>query len=170
MRRHGAEILRFCLSVLGDRAAADDVHQTVFVEAWQGLEGCKPIEKPRAWLFGIARHRCLDAVKARRRWFGRFSPTDDVSKLDVPASFEVSETFEISETVEISHRTTALAACVQQLAPHARVAVLLRYEEGLPYAEIARMSRETAAALQTRVARALIALRACLKKKIEVLR
>ena len=49
------------------------------------------------------------------------------------------------------------------LAPRVRTAVLLRYQQGLSYPEIARLSNEKAPALQVRVARALPLLRRCLE-------
>ncbi len=58
-----------------------------------------------------------------------------------------------------------LRQCLQALDTGVRVAVLLRYEEGLAYEEIARMSRELAATIQARVARALPRLRECLESK-----
>jgi DNA-directed RNA polymerase specialized sigma24 family protein len=45
------------------------------------------------------------------------------------------------------------------------VAVLLRYEEGLSYEEIGRMSRERPPTVQARVARALPVLRRCLDER-----
>ena len=44
-------------------------------------------------------------------------------------------------------------------------AVLLRFQQGLSYPEIARLSNEKAPALQVRVARALPVLRRCLEEK-----
>jgi RNA polymerase sigma-70 factor (ECF subfamily) len=152
MRNHGDEIFRFCYSVLGDRALADDVHQSVFVDAFEALATLHDRSKARAWLYGIARHRCLDAAKARRRWNWRFVLAPDAGHRE-PAQ---------------APRLSALLDCVRGLAPHVRVAVLLRYEEGLPYEEIARMSRERASTLQMRVARGLVGLRACIAKKIEL--
>jgi DNA-directed RNA polymerase specialized sigma24 family protein len=45
------------------------------------------------------------------------------------------------------------------------VLVLLRFEEGLAYPEIARMSGEEPATIQARVARALPSLRECVEQK-----
>jgi len=45
------------------------------------------------------------------------------------------------------------------------MAVLLRFQEGLPYEEMGRMCREKPATLQARVTRALPLLRRCLEGK-----
>jgi RNA polymerase sigma factor (sigma-70 family) len=160
MQRHGDEIHRFCVGMLEDRALADDVHQAVFVQAYEGLanfRGDGSERSWRAWLFGIARHRCLDAQRARKRWRWRFGRAPEAAPEAV-----APEPIELGEH---DGTTAALLDCLRGLPPHVRVAVLLRYEEGLPYEEIARLSRESAAAVQMRVARALPALRDCIAGK-----
>ena len=62
-------------------------------------------------------------------------------------------------------RSRLLADCLSSLAPRARDTVLLRFQQGLSYPEIARLSDEKAPALQIRVARALPLLRRCLEEK-----
>jgi DNA-directed RNA polymerase specialized sigma24 family protein len=60
-------------------------------------------------------------------------------------------------------RNEALRRCLGELSPHVRTAVLLRFQEGFSYEEMARAVRERAPALQARVARALPVLRRCLE-------
>jgi RNA polymerase sigma-70 factor (ECF subfamily) len=159
MRLYGGETYRFCVSMLGDRALADDVHQTVFVDAYQALVSFAGRATLRAWLYGIARHRCLDAAKARRRWFARFT--------SAPAAVEAEADPGPSAdgVLEDRRRSDSLQRCLKALPPHVRVAVLLRYEDDLSYEEIGRMSRERAPAVQARVARALPVLRRCLAER-----
>jgi RNA polymerase sigma-70 factor (ECF subfamily) len=159
MRTHGDEVLRFCVSMLGDPAAAEDARQTIFFDAWQALGSYAGRGNLRGWLWGIARHRCLDAAKAQRRrrwrfWSSAAADADQADTADGP-----------DQRLEQRHRAAVLRACLRRLAPGARVAVLLRYEENLPYEEIARMSGERAPTLQARVARALPLLRQCVEAK-----
>jgi RNA polymerase sigma factor (sigma-70 family) len=156
MRVYGGETYRFCLSMLGDRALADDVHQTVFVDAYEGLGSFAGKGTLRAWLYGIARHRCLDAVKARRRWWRRFGEAFDTGDTE-PDPHQGAD-----GALEQRRRSASLQRCLQELPLHIRVAVLLRYEEELSYQEIGRMSRERPPTVQARVARALPILRRCL--------
>src|SRR5262249_23650225 len=60
-------VYRYCRIALGDTVLADDVHQQVFIEAFRDLPGFAGRSTLRTWLFGIARHRVLDAAKRRRR-------------------------------------------------------------------------------------------------------
>src|SRR5574337_54670 len=60
-RRHGAEVYRYALAVLGNHADAEDVTQTTFLNAYRSLEqGVRP-RKPTNWLLTIA----SNAIKQR---------------------------------------------------------------------------------------------------------
>src|SRR5512145_2262874 len=62
-RRHGGEIYRYALAVLGNRADAEDITQTTFLNAYRSLEqGVRP-RKPSNWLLTIA----SNAIKQRFR-------------------------------------------------------------------------------------------------------
>jgi RNA polymerase sigma factor (sigma-70 family) len=159
MRDHGDEILRFCVSMLHDQAAAEDVRQTIFVEAWQGLDSYSGQGSLRGWLFGIARHRCLDAAKSGRRRSWRFWLAPDAGADQADGASDPGG------DLDQQQRVAALRDCLRRLPAGIRVLVLLRYEEGLPYEEIARMSRERAPTVQARVARALPQLRECVEGK-----
>jgi RNA polymerase sigma factor (sigma-70 family) len=163
MQRHGTEIYRFCVSTLSDRDLADDVHQSVFLVAFERLASLEHVDKARPWLFAIARHRCLDALRAQRRRKWRFVLFADPDEGHATPAEDRSEPDEAASEPRIK----ALLACLQRLAPHVRVAVLLRYQDDLPYPEIARMSREKASALQMRVSRGIESLRRCMKRPWE---
>jgi RNA polymerase sigma factor (sigma-70 family) len=159
MRRHGDEMLRFCFSALGDAAAAEDVRQIIFVQAYQGLAGYQGRGSLRGWLYGIARHQVLDAGKAwrRRRW--RFPLAAKAGEQEVATEAGPEGQLEQSRRSAVLHR------CLRELQAATRVLVLLRYEQGMQYEEIARMTRDRPATVQARVARALPKLRDCLESK-----
>jgi RNA polymerase sigma-70 factor (ECF subfamily) len=158
MQTFGGDVLRFCNSMLGERALAEDVHQATFVQAFQALKSYSGEGTLRAWLFAIARHRCLDAAKSRRRWRWRYP------RAPHPGEQESDDRPPPEEEMAAGTRAAALRSCLRKLAAHVRLAVLLRYEEALTYDEIARMSRERAPAVQARVARALPVLRDCISR------
>jgi RNA polymerase sigma-70 factor, ECF subfamily len=63
---HGGAIFGALLRVLGDRAAAEDVQQQVFLEAWQRADRFDPERGGlRTWLLTIARSRALDHLRRR---------------------------------------------------------------------------------------------------------
>src|SRR3954453_19253887 len=62
------DVYAYVATLLGDRAAAEDVTAAAFERAWRKRRtfdaGRGP---PRAWLFGIARHAALDELRRRKR-------------------------------------------------------------------------------------------------------
>jgi hypothetical protein len=63
---HGGAIFGALQRVLGDRAAAEDVQQQVFLEAWQRAERFDPERGGlRTWLLTIARSRAIDHLRRR---------------------------------------------------------------------------------------------------------
>ena len=64
--RHHRGILSFCRHMLGSRDEAEDALQHTFIAAYRDLRGSdKPIHL-KAWLYTIARNRCLSMLRARR--------------------------------------------------------------------------------------------------------
>src|SRR5262245_31931210 len=79
MDRYGDRVYRFAYAMTRDAAAAEDVRQQVFIEAYRDFHRFERRSTLRTWLFGIVRHRCLDSSKIRRRWWRRFKndPPED---------------------------------------------------------------------------------------------
>src|SRR5919106_4887186 len=65
--RHGPAILAFCRHMPGSREEAEDAVQHTFAAAFRDLErGGEREIALKAWLFAIARNRCLSVLRARR--------------------------------------------------------------------------------------------------------
>ena len=158
MREYGPAVYRYCRQMVGDEDLAEEIQQMTFVQAYEALPKFARRSSLRTWLFGIARHRCLDAAKMTRRRRKRFGPLEDAPDLPEPGGNAEDRLAERS-------RAGILEACLRKLAPHVRDTVVLRFQQGLSYPEIARLSGEKAPTLQVRVARALPLLRRCLEDK-----
>lgn len=156
MQRYGASVYRFCREALRDPTLAADVHQQVFVEAYRDLRRFAGRSTVRTWLFAIARHRCLDAAKGRKRWTARFKNESE----DVPDPRPSA-----GERLDDERLREALRACLDQLGEHIRTAVLLRFQQGFSFDDMATVCRDKPGTLQARVARALPVLRACIEQR-----
>jgi RNA polymerase sigma factor (sigma-70 family) len=157
MDRYGSQLYRYCREALRDEALADDVHQRVFIEAHRDIEKFAGRSSLRTWLFAIARHRVLDATKSRRR---------------AQAHLEDDETADVADPrptpdqhIDDVRLREALADCLDQLGEHVRSAVLLRYQQGFSFEEMAGICDDKAGTLQARVTRALPKLRTCIETK-----
>src|SRR5919107_5755216 len=66
--QHGAELLRFCRSMLHDADDAADALQDTWIRAMKALrdEGAR-VDAHRPWLYTIARNTCLDRLRDRKR-------------------------------------------------------------------------------------------------------
>jgi len=155
MQRHGDAVYRFVRNALRDDARADDVHQRIFIEAHRDLRRFSGRSTLRTWLFAIARYRVLDALKARTREARRAGDDDGADAPDPRAS--------PGEQLDDARLREALARCLEKLGEHVRSAVLLRYQQGFSFEEMAEIMREKPGTLQARVARAMPVLRACIE-------
>lgn len=162
MDAYGTSIYRFCRQMVADEALADDAHQVTFIQAFEGLSGFSRRSSARTWLFSIARHRCLDALKSRNRRRSRFLPLLDFLKPG--AEPEVDDPHEEDRLIRISRRRE-LADCLDRLQVKAKTALLLRFHEELSFHEMAEVCGERAPTLQARVARSLPVLRRCLERR-----
>ena len=158
MSAYALPLYRYCLAMLRQPEMAEDVHQTVLLQAYQGLGRFGGRSSFRTWLFGIAHHRCLDALKAHRRRTNRFASLDD--EPDRPGAGDAPEAY-----VAGREMAQALRSCLDALRAPVRAALLLRYHAGLSYVELESACGERAPTLQARVSRALPLLRRCLEER-----
>jgi RNA polymerase sigma-70 factor, ECF subfamily len=154
--QHGKYVYRYCRRLLGSYVDSDDVAQTVFVQAFQGLADLPRIHSPRGWLIRIARNRCLDRLKALHRLNRRLDHnTHDV--LD-----EVAADCVMNTDPGVIKR---LDECLDRLDERSRTVLVLRFHDGLSFNEISDLTSDSVGALRVRLARALTALRKCLESK-----
>jgi RNA polymerase sigma factor (sigma-70 family) len=64
--RHFRGILSFCRHMVGSREEAEDAVQQTFASAFSDLQSNDRPIRLKAWLYTIARNRCLSVLRARR--------------------------------------------------------------------------------------------------------
>ena len=156
MRAYGDLLYRHCYGTVLDPDMAADIHQTVFVEAWRDLPRFSRRSSFKTWLFAIARHRCLDALKSGRRRRARFTSDDDA-----PEPMDATPSPDVALAEQSLH--SPLERCLEGLRPESRQAVLLRFQESMSYEEMGKLQGELPGSLQARVARSMPVLRKCLE-------
>lgn len=166
MDLYGEPLHRFCAEQLSDVHQADDVLQMVFIQAYDGLPGFARRSSLKTWLYSIARHRCLDEARGRRRWRRIFHwpgrlPEVAAEVLDPEDMHGQGET---SET-EPSSLSAQLEDCLGRLSAKVRESLTLRYRHSLPYEDIAEVTGARAGTVRVRVLRCLPLLRRCLESK-----
>ena len=142
--RHGTGILGFCRHMLGSREEAEDAVQHTFAAAYRDLQrsGERSIAL-KAWLYTIARNRCVSVLRARR---------------EQAAELHELPTEGLSEQVEQRAELRELLADVRELPEEQRAALLLAEAAGLSHAEVAEVLGCEAASVKGLVFRARSAL------------
>jgi RNA polymerase sigma factor (sigma-70 family) len=123
--RHHAGLLSFCRHMLGTREEAEDAVQHTFVGAYQALLADDRDVLLKAWLYTIARNRCLSILRARR---------EHVCLDDVPAP---AGTAGLSAEVERRDDLRALLDDLAGLPDDQRAALVLAELGAHSHAEIA---------------------------------
>jgi RNA polymerase sigma-70 factor (ECF subfamily) len=157
MRRHGTAVYRYCREALRDAALADDVQQQVFIAAFRDLPRFSRRSSVRTWLFAIARNRVLDAAKSRRR---AQSHIDGDEATDVPDPQPSP-----GDSLDDARLRSALLDCLGKLPRRVLSALLLRFQQGFTFEDMAEMCDEKPGTLQAQVTRALPKLRACIEDR-----
>jgi RNA polymerase sigma-70 factor (ECF subfamily) len=140
VRRTQPEVWRLCAR-LGDRAAADDLTQEVYLRALPALSRFRADSSARTWLLQVARHVCADHVRRRTRrraLVERLVRHHDVHDAVAP---------EPGGAVELDDAVAALD-------PDRRAAFVLTQVVGLSYAEAAEVCEVPIGTIRSRVARA----------------
>lgn len=155
---YGNPLYRFCRSMLASDVDAQDVLQTVFMQAFEGLASYTDQATFGAWLFGIARHRCLDRIRAERRRGPGDPRPGAIAEL-------AAHTRPVDEQLAARGAVAAIEPCLDELESRLRAAVVLRYQQQLSYDEMSQLTGDPPGTLRVRVTRALPLLRRCLERK-----
>ena len=151
------ELRGFILALLPNMSRADDVFQETFLTVTRKAADFQPGTNFLAWACTIARYKVLEA--------GRKRPADLQ-----PLSEEVLESLSavVPEPENEDRELQLLNECLEDLHPHTRRAMELRYEQGHKPAEIARRLGWTAESVYVVLSRARAALRTCVERKLEL--
>ncbi len=63
--KYSQRVYRFCLRMLAEEAAAEDAFQETFIRVYEHRKSFRGTNFA-AWLFTIARHTCLNLIRARK--------------------------------------------------------------------------------------------------------
>lgn len=152
-RAHAGELFRFALRRLGDRGAAEDVVQEVFLRAWRAADRYDGQKASlRVWLFAIARNLVID--HARRL---AVRPAQPVAAEKLVALAGGDEGFD-----EATMTAWTVEEALRRLSEEHRVALVETYLRGRPYAEVSAELGVPVGTLRTRVFYGLKALRVAL--------
>ena len=111
-RRFHTAVYAFCLSRLLHPIAADDAAQETFVRLLSAKPGT--INKPLSWLFGVARHVCIDVARRHDR-----EVVTDLSAHELPDMFSTEGCVTAREDAQ------RIAIALGSLNPRYRTALVM---------------------------------------------
>jgi len=148
-------IRAYVLSIVRDFHVTEDVLQEVAVAAWERYDRYDPARPFVGWVLGVAHHKCIDSLRARK---ARVLLPDDLADRLAQDAAMLSE--------EAAERRKVLAGCVEKLTETVRSVVRLRFEENLDTHEIARKEGKSLAAVSKMLTRARAFLIQCTERSL----
>jgi RNA polymerase sigma-70 factor (ECF subfamily) len=144
VRRHGGMAYGLALRFLGDRGLAEDVVQEAFVRLSENLGRVRSEAHLAPWLRRVTARLCIDELRKHGKRFVQLESIPEPASDAGPSDFLQLE------------RVRALVA---GLPAKARMVLLLRYQEDMRPAEIARALGVPLFTVKSRLKRALAELR-----------
>lgn len=145
---------------LRDYHESQDIVQEVFFQLYRSLDTIRLDGSLKAWLFKVARNRCLDRLRRKRPTYfseaGLDTEEDEESPLDVLVDIDPLP----EEQLEQREQAKRLRGAIRELPEKYRLVVALRYETKMSYQSIARVLNIPESTVKTQFHRAKRLLRA----------
>jgi RNA polymerase sigma-70 factor (ECF subfamily) len=130
LRRYQRPVFGLLYRLTGDAALAEDLAQDTFVKAFRHLAAFDATRRLSSWILRIAHNTGIDALRKARLPVVPLDTDGRPLEIGAPA---------FADPVEQDALGRALQDAMARLRPEHRAAVVLRYEEGLSFAEIAQV-------------------------------
>ena len=139
VERFQRPVMSVIARMIGDKSVAEDLAQEVFIKAYRKLQTFDRQRKLSSWLFKIAHNTTIDYLRR-----GRLETVPlEARAADGEASWEVLPTAEEQgpeRRAERAQLVSGLNAALGRLKPSYREILLLRFQQGLAYHEIAEVT------------------------------
>ena len=151
--RHRGGLFRFILRQCGNRAAADEIFQDVWMNVIGARERYQPSAKFSTYIYQIARNRVIDQFRAHGR------NLEDAVNLEQAPEVASSATVQPERRLESRQAAARLLALIDALPAEQREAFLMHEEGGLSLEEIAQATGSGRETVKSRLRYALSRLR-----------
>lgn len=145
VREHKGMVYSMAFHALGERAAAEDLTQDVFLALYENLGRLESAQHVKPWLARVTSNRAIDQIRKRKYRKG-------------PSLEEVAEPRARAEQGDLL-LSRRLRQMVRALPANARMMIILRFQEELELAEIARTLEIPVQTVKSRLHRSVSLLR-----------
>ena len=159
-------VFNTALRIMCDEARADDITQTAFINAWKHITNFTgPSFKP--WILRITINACYDELRRLKRHPEQElvpkSQDSDEENEDVPWLIDPSES--PAEQMERQERQESIKSCFEFLPDVYRTVFLLVDVQDMDYQSVADILKVPLGTVKSRLLRARLRMRDCLKSK-----
>lgn len=151
--RYERPIYSLVLRMVRDRSRAEELAQDAFVKAFSRLETFDAAHKLSSWLFKIAHNTAIDHLRRRRVETVSIEGVGDEGPGWIATLPDESLPSPERRATQ-ADLVRGLEAAVSRLRPEYREVVLLRFQEGLAYDEIAEVTGLPLGTVKTHIHRA----------------
>ncbi len=159
--RHERMVLRTAWRLLGEREAARDAAQEVFLRLHKYLRGFDAERDLRPWLYRVTVNASRDV--ARRRGSRQVS-LEELS--DGPPPPQLVRCADAERQTELAQQRRLVAEALATLPEKERAALVLRDIEGLSTAEVARILGSSAATVRSQVCTGRVKVKRCVENRL----
>ena len=153
VRRHQETAWRTAYRFLGDAAEAEDITQEAFLKILAAASRYQPRAAFTTYLYRVVAHLCIDHSR-RKRPLPRSSLPEAIDHAPGPETALIQK-----------DRAQQVRRGLDTLPPRQRLAIILKYYEGMRYQEIADVMEITTKAVERLLGRARTALHGRIEKK-----
>jgi RNA polymerase sigma factor (sigma-70 family) len=147
--RYNVSLFRLISHLVWDEHLAHDVLQHAFLQLYHSLPTLQAGGTLKAWLYQVARHRCIDELRRKRPiFFSEIASVPDGDEFS-PLTTLLDPDRQPEEQVELHELRQQFLEAIEALPPHFRRVVLLRYATQSSYREIGQALNIPAATAKT---------------------
>lgn len=136
LERHRGPVVHFLYRMVGNQAVSEELAQEVFFRVYKSRGSYEPSAKFTTWLYRIATHLALNAIRDGKKEKGQQSLDQE---LPDGRERQVADSTHTVEEAMVAHvRVREIRAAIDTLPEKQRAAVLMHKYQGLGYAQISK--------------------------------
>ena len=159
LEKHRNPVIRFVYRMVQDRAIAEELAQEVFLRVYRSRGTYEPTARFTTWLFRIATHLALNALRDGRNERGQ-QRLDDERDGELPIREVADRRLSVEQRMVYQARLQEVRDAIALLPEKQRAAVLMHKYEEMEYVQIANVLECSESAVKSLLFRAYETLRA----------
>jgi RNA polymerase sigma-70 factor, ECF subfamily len=156
--KYRVTVIHFLFRMVQNRAVAEELAQEVFLRVYRSRATYEPTAKFTTWLFRIATHLALNALRDNRN--EKLQDRLDDDSADMPARQVSDSRPSIEQHMVCQARLEEVRRAIAMLPEKQRAAVLMHKYEEMEYSQIAKVLNCSESAVKSLLFRAYETLRA----------